>query len=76
MVTAVKKRRNPLTLRNGPVASLALERAGPAKLPYGQIRTDGGTQMRAGVNEATAEEYADELRQGAVFPPVIVFHDG
>jgi hypothetical protein len=76
MATAVKERRNPLTLRTGPAAPLAPERAGPAKLPYGQIRTDGGTQMRAGVNESTAEEYADELRQGAVFPPVTVFYDG
>lgn len=45
-------------------------------LRHTQIRTNGGTQMRAGLNETTAAEYADELRRGAVLPPVIVFFDG
>lgn len=75
MVTQ-RDRRNPLTLRMAePVAAVAENRGG-AKLPYTQIRTDGGTQMRAGLNEVTAAEYADELRRGAVFPPVLVFFDG
>lgn len=46
------------------------------KLLYTQIRTNGGTQMRTGVNEVTAGEYADEIRRGVEFPPVIVFYDG
>lgn len=76
MTVTTRERRNPLTLRAvEPVAAVAESRSG-AKLLYTQIRTDGGTQMRAGLNEATAAEYADELRRGAVFPPVLVFFDG
>jgi len=47
------------------------------------IRTDGGTQMRAGLNAETVEEYRqwlDELarKQNGLLdmPPVIVYHDG
>ncbi|MCL4862065.1 MAG: hypothetical protein KJZ93_21800 [Caldilineaceae bacterium] len=76
MTVTTRERRNPLNLRAvEPVAAVAENRGG-AKLPYTQIRTDGGTQMRAGLNEATVAEYADELRRGAVFPPVLVFFDG
>jgi hypothetical protein len=38
--------------------------------------TDAGTQVRAGLNEATVADYAEALADGANFPPVIVFHDG
>lgn len=47
-----------------------------------KIRTDGGTQARTEINEATVREYAETLRQAAVeelpwpFPDVIVFYDG
>lgn len=47
-----------------------------------KIRTDGGTQARTEINEATVREYAETLRQTAVeelpwpFPDVIVFYDG
>ena len=34
------------------------------------------TQVRATLCEETAEEYAETLRNGALFPPVIVFFDG
>jgi len=40
------------------------------------IRLDGGTQPRAELNQATVEEYAEAMAQGADFPPVTVFHDG
>lgn len=45
------------------------------------VRVDGGTQMRAGLNEATVQEYYDTLyTQERVtdwpFPPIVVFHDG
>lgn len=45
------------------------------------IRVDGGTQMRAGLDEATVREYYDTLyTQECVtdwpFPPVVVFYDG
>ena len=42
-----------------------------------QIRTDGGTQSRAAINEATVAEYADAMADpDTVFPPVIVYFDG
>jgi hypothetical protein len=41
-----------------------------------EIRIDGGTQARAKMNEDTVREYADFLKEGVKFPPVIVFDDG
>jgi ParB-like chromosome segregation protein Spo0J len=42
-----------------------------------QIRTDGGTQSRAAINQATVAEYAEAMSDpDTVFPPVIVYHDG
>lgn len=46
------------------------------KLRTNQIRTDGGTQPRAGLNHETINEYADAMRHGDQFPPITVFHDG
>ena len=46
------------------------------KLKLTEIVTDAGTQVRAGLNEATVTDYAEALADGAEFPPVIVFHDG
>jgi hypothetical protein len=46
------------------------------KLKLSEIVTDAGTQVRAGLNEATVTDYAEALAEGAKFPPVIVFHDG
>ena len=46
------------------------------KLKLSEIVTDAGTQVRAGLNEATVADYAESLADGAKFPPVIVFHDG
>lgn len=40
------------------------------------IRTDGGTQARAGLDETTVTEYLDAMRDGAEFPPVVLFYDG
>lgn len=40
------------------------------------IKTDGGTQSRARLHDEIVERYADELREGAEFPPVVVFYDG
>jgi len=45
-------------------------------LPTDRIRTDGGTQPRAELSQATVDEYAEAMAQGASFPPVTVFHDG
>lgn len=41
-----------------------------------QIRTDGGTQTRVGLDLDTVEEYVEALKAGCVFPPIIVFFDG
>lgn len=40
------------------------------------LRRDGGTQPRAALDEATIQEYADAMRAGDRFPPVVAFHDG
>lgn len=41
-----------------------------------KIRRDGGTQPRAQLYEEVVAEYAEDMRQGAEFPPVTVFFDG
>lgn len=40
------------------------------------IRIDGGTQARVQLNQDIVKEYAEKMRDGEVFPPVVVFHDG
>lgn len=40
------------------------------------IRRDGGTQPRAAINHTTVTEYASDMKDGAQFPPVVVFYDG
>lgn len=46
------------------------------KLKLEMIRLDGGTQSRAMVSDETVNDYADAMREGAQFPPIVVFHDG
>lgn len=45
-------------------------------LPIAQIRMDGGTQPRAGLDWDAIEAYTEALEAGAKFPPVTVFYDG
>lgn len=48
-------------------------------LSIDNIKTNGGSQMRAELNQDTVEEYAasfKETRQWGNFPPVVVFYDG
>lgn len=40
------------------------------------IRLDGGTQPRAGIDQAMVEDYANDMANGAVFPPVELVYDG
>ena len=41
------------------------------------IQNDGTTQMRvAGIDPSVVADYADAMEAGAVFPPIIVYHDG
>lgn len=48
----------------------------PVLLDPGLIRTDGGTQARAQLDERTVAEYAERMLDGNIFPPVVVFYDG
>lgn len=40
------------------------------------IRTDGGTQSRAVIDEATVAEYAAAIADGVTLPDAVVFYDG
>ena len=46
------------------------------KLNLLNIRIDGGTQARIELNQEVVKDYAEKMRDGEKFPPVIVFHDG
>lgn len=46
------------------------------KLNIEVIRTDGGTQPRLELNNDKVAEYAECMKDGDKFPPVIVFWDG
>ncbi len=46
------------------------------KLPLKKIRLDGGTQTRARIHDDILDEYAQDMKSGSPFPPLIVFHDG
>ena len=37
---------------------------------------DGGAQMRVEMRAETVHDYADDMLDGATFPPIIVFYDG
>ena len=41
-----------------------------------QVAIDGGTQPRCEIDESLVTEYAEAMRDGAQFPPIVVFHDG
>ena len=46
-------------------------------IPLSDIQDDGTTQMRvAGIDPSVVADYADAMEAGAVFPPIIVYHDG
>jgi hypothetical protein len=40
------------------------------------IRIDGGTQPRAAIDTQLVEQYAGDMVDGAVFPPLVVYFDG
>jgi uncharacterized ParB-like nuclease family protein len=46
------------------------------RLQINSICTDGGTQLRAADSKTTVADYADAIRGGAAFPPIVVFFDG
>lgn len=40
------------------------------------IRIDGGTQFRDQINQDVVKQYAESMRDGAVFPPIKATYDG
>ena len=46
------------------------------KIKLSSIVADPDLQPRAGMNLETIEDYADDMRRGDQFPPLVVFHDG
>lgn len=46
------------------------------KLKISDIALDNGIQPRQKLNQVVVSEYAEAMRQGVMFPPVIVFYDG
>ena len=46
------------------------------KLNVSDIRIDGGTQIRKQLNQDKVDEYAAQMLDGEVFPPITVFFDG
>lgn len=46
------------------------------KLNLNTIRIDGGTQSRVEINMEAVADYAEALKVGIEFPPIVVFHDG
>jgi DNA-binding MarR family transcriptional regulator len=54
-----------------------LEEAVTTTIPIAQVRTDGGTQPRAGLDQDTLEEYTALVkRKYKNFPPIEVVYDG
>lgn len=41
-----------------------------------RVKTDGGTQPRAQLDLMIVADYAEAMKDGAQFPPVILFYDG
>ena len=58
------------------VVPAAAPRADVRWLPLGEIRRDGGTQPRAALDDEILTEYAEAMKAGSEFPPVVVFYDG
>lgn len=48
----------------------------PVMLRISQIRRDGGTQSRAGIDEETVADYARDMLAGAIFPAAKTWFDG
>ena len=70
----------PLTLdqiRNPkPVVSEVKPSVTTIELPIASITVDTRAQSRDGIDVDLVSEYADAMREGAIFPPMTVFDDG
>jgi len=49
---------------------------GIKQLAVDSLRIDGGTQLRAKIDQATVDDYREGWVNEVKFPPLIVFHDG
>jgi len=45
-------------------------------LKFSQIRIDGGTQQRVTINQDKVSEYAESMKEGEKFPPILCTFDG
>ena len=45
-------------------------------LPLDKIRLDDENQPREAIDDEVVEDYQERMKDGVVFPPVVVFHDG
>lgn len=45
-------------------------------IPLERIIIDGGTQIRATIDQQAVAEYAEVLDSGCVLPPIVIFDDG
>jgi hypothetical protein len=63
-------------------AQLATDAVAMAMGPQAQriatvhIRLDGGTQPRAGIDQAVVDDYHNDMQAGAQFPPIELVYDG
>ena len=46
------------------------------KLKFKDVRTDGGTQSRKNIDPNWVKNYAENMKEGAKFPPPVAFYDG
>jgi len=45
-------------------------------LKLASIRIDGDTQLRAETSQDIIQSYAQDMLEGDIFPPIVVYHDG
>lgn len=61
------------------LGAIFADKGRPTQVAISQIRTDGGTQMRAGLDDSTVFEYTQAMIGSGGwgdFPAVIAYHDG
>jgi ParB-like nuclease domain len=53
-----------------------LDNEGTGQMKLNQLTIDGGTQSRVKIIQEAIDEYAESLKGGARFPPVLAYYDG
>ena len=67
---SIKHARQPNATAEGSVRVESIQ-----SIPLSSIK-DGGAQMRVEMRPEAISDYANDMLNGAVFPPIIVFYDG